>query len=121
AIPPYQEAYQRRVAAQEALNREIGRAVQEVESRLASARAVSQSLEAELRSLRNQNAEVNEAMIGLNELEREAMGKRERYESLLAEFNETNNTAAVQTPHARIVSPAELPLMPSAPRKKAAF
>lgn len=121
AIPPYQEAYQHRVAAEEALNREIGRAVQEVETRLASARAVSQSLEAELKSLRNQNAEVNEATIGLNELEREAMGKRERYESLLAEFNETNNTAAVQTSHARIVSPAELPLTPSAPRKKAAF
>lgn len=120
-IPPYQEAYAHRVAVEAALNREIARAAAEIETRLASARAVTRSLEAERLNLRGENAEVNAATIGLNELEREAEGKRRRYETLLAEYNETNNTAAVQTPHARIVSPAELPLTPSAPRKKAAF
>lgn len=120
-IPPYQEAYAHRQAVQAALDREIARAVTEIETTLSSARAMSQSLERELRRLRSENAEVNEATIGLNELEREAEGKRQRYETLLAEYNEANNTAAVQTPHARIVSPAELPLTPSAPRKKAAF
>ncbi|MCK5749206.1 MAG: polysaccharide biosynthesis tyrosine autokinase, partial [Oricola sp.] len=120
-IPPYQEAYTRRLAVEAALNKETGRVAREIETRLASAKAVTRSLEAELQSLRNKNADVNAATIGLNELEREAAGKRERYESLLDEYNETNNTAAVQTPHARIVSPAELPLTPSAPRKKAAF
>lgn len=120
-IPPYQEAYSHRVAVETALNREISRASAEIETRLASARAVTRSLEAERQNLRGENAEVNAATIGLNELEREAEGKRQRYETLLAEYNETNNTAAVQTPHARIVSPAELPLTPSAPRKKAAF
>lgn len=120
-IPPYQEAYMRRLAVEAALDKALSRAAQEIQARLASAKALTNSLESELQSLRNKNAEVNTATIGLNELEREAAGKRERYESLLDEYNQTNNTAAAQTPHARIVSPAELPLSPSAPRKKAAF
>lgn len=121
SIPPYQEARSRRDALQGALNDEVARAVDEIETRLASARSVTSSLEAQMRRMRDDNAEVNTASIGLNELEREAEGKRKRYETLLAEYNETNNMAASQTPHARIVSPAALPLKPSAPRKKAAF
>lgn len=121
SIPPYQEVYSRRVAAETALNNEVARVVSEIETRLASARAVSRSLEQQLKTLRDENAELNEAAIGLNDLEREAEGKRQRYNTLLAEFNETNNTAATQTPHARIVSPAEMPLLPSSPNKKAAF
>lgn len=121
AIPPYQEVYAKRVAAENALNNEVARVASEIETRLASARAVSSSLEQQLKALRNENAALNEATIGLNDLEREAEGKRQRYNTLLAEFNETNNTAATQTPHARIISPAELPLNPSSPQKKAAF
>ncbi len=121
SIPPYQEAMSRKQSLQAALNEEVARAAEEIETRLSSARSVTASLEREMQRLRNDNAEVNTASIGLNELEREAEGKRQRYEALLAEYNEANNMTASQTPHARIVSPAALPLTPSAPRKKPAF
>lgn len=121
SIPPFVEARSRRAALQISLNEEIARAVEEIEARLATAQAESRSLEGELSRLRGDSADVNAASIGLNELERAAEGKRRRYESLLADYNKADSNAAAQTPHARIVSPAALPLKPSAPRKKAAF
>ena len=121
SIPPFQEAVARQEAIKKSLTVEANGAVLEIESQAASASAMVASLESDLRRLREESAEVNSASVGLNELEREAEGKRRRYEALLAEFNEADNAAAVQTPHARIVSSAELPLSPSAPRKKAAF
>lgn len=121
SIPPFNEARSRRQAAQSALDAEVARAVEDIETRLSSARGVSAALEREMRRLREENAGVNTASIGLNELEREAEAKRQRYEALLVEYNEANNMAASQTAHARIVSPAALPLLPSAPRKKPAF
>jgi len=120
-IPPYQEAHARRQAVQVALNREAERAAGEIEMRLASAQAVTQSLDEERKRLRADNAVVNAESVGLNELEREAEGKRQRYEALLTEYNTADNNAASQTPHARIVSQAALPLKPSAPRKPAVF
>lgn len=120
-IPPYQEAHARAQAVQAALNREAARAAGEIEMRLASAQAVTQSLDEELKRLRADNAVVNAESVGLNELEREAEGKRQRYEALLTEYNTADNNAASQTPHARIVSQAALPLKPSAPRKPAVF
>jgi uncharacterized protein involved in exopolysaccharide biosynthesis/Mrp family chromosome partitioning ATPase len=120
-IPPYQEALARRRAIETQLDKEAAAAIDELRAQYAAATNLVSSLERELDALRAQNAAVNTASVGLNELEREAEAKRRRYEALLAEFNEADNIAAVQLPHARIVSPAELPLAPSAPRKKAAF
>ncbi len=120
-IPPFQDAVARRRSIEAALDKEVTAAVAEIEAQFTSATNLVASLEDELNGLRAKNAVVNTASVGLNELEREAEGKRRRYEALLAEFNAADNVAAVQTPHARIVSPAELPLTPSAPRKKAAF
>lgn len=121
SIPPFVEARSRRSALQASLNEETARAVEEIEARLATAQAEARSLENELSRLRGDSADVNAASVGLNELERAAEGKRRRYESLLADYNKADSNAAAQTPHARIVSPAALPLTPSAPRKKAAF
>ena len=120
-IPPYQEALARRRAIETQLDKEAAAAIEELEAQYAAATNLVSSLESELDALRAKNAVVNTASVGLNELEREAEAKRRRYEMLLAEFNEADNVAAVQLPHARIVSPAELPLAPSAPRKRAAF
>jgi|GEM_PF-5303986 len=120
-IPPLQEAITRSSALRKSLDAEINLAVSEIESTAQAAAALVVKSERELALFREQNADVNKASIGLNELEREAESKRRRYDALLAEFNKTENAAAAQRPHARIVSPAELPLVPSAPRKKPTF
>jgi capsular exopolysaccharide synthesis family protein len=121
SIPMFQEAEAKRQAVQQSLSAEVARSVEEIKTQMATAGALIASLEGDLGVLRNENADVNAASIGLNELEREAAGKRARYEALLAEYNKADTDAATQTPHARIVSPAELPLEASSPRKKAAF
>ncbi len=120
-IPPYQEALARKRSIESQLSEEAFAAVQELEAQYDAATSLVLSLKNELDTLRAENAALNTASVGLNELEREADAKRRRYEALLSKFNEADNTAAVQLPHARIVSPAELPLAPSAPRKRAAF
>ncbi len=121
ALPVFQEAAARRAALEASLEAEVDSAVKGVKADAAAARALMASLEAELDALKDDNARLNAAGLGLAELERTAEAKRQLYETLLAEYNKADNIAAAQTSNARIVSPAQIPLTPSAPRKKAVF
>ena len=56
--------------------------------------------------------------VRLRELERQAESARAIYANFLNRFNETREQVGLQTPDARIVSQALIPLSPSAPRGK---
>ncbi len=121
SLPVFAEVEARRAALQTSLDAEVEAAVAGVKADAAAARSLMASLEAELQGLKKENARLNAAGLGLAELERAAEAKRQLYETLLAEYNEADNVAAAQTSNARIISPAKIPLTPSAPRKKAVF
>ena len=60
----------------------------------------------------------NEARIKLRELQREATARRAIFESFLVRARETKEQENLQTPDARIISAAAIPISPSHPRKK---
>jgi capsular exopolysaccharide synthesis family protein len=80
------------------------------------AAAGTRTLERELASLRRTNDSAGEAEIRLRELERDAETSRELYQSFLARFKRDAEQDRIQRANARILSPAEIPGGPSAPR-----
>ncbi len=80
------------------------------------AAAGARTLERELASLRRTNDSAGEAEIRLRELERDAETSRELYQSFLARFKRDAEQDRIQRANARILSPAEIPGGPSAPR-----
>ncbi|WPZ37233.1 polysaccharide biosynthesis tyrosine autokinase (plasmid) [Thalassobaculum sp. OXR-137] len=81
------------------------------------ARADVRALEAELAALRSEGDVAGEADLRLRELERQAEASRELYEAFLARFKRTTDQNRIQRANARVISPAEVPRAPSAPRK----
>ena len=61
-------------------------------------------------------ADTTQATIALQELEGEANARRELYKSFVARLQETTLQKSTQVSDASIVSPAQLPLKPFAPR-----
>lgn len=76
------------------------------------------TLERELGSLRRVNDSAGEAEIRLRELERDAETSRELYQSFLGRFKRDSEQERIQRANARLLSPAEIPTVPSAPRKR---
>lgn len=75
------------------------------------------TLERELAGLRRVNDSAGEAEIRLRELDRDAEASRELYQSFLARFKRDAEQERIQRANARLLSPAEIPTAPSAPRK----
>ncbi|WP_375175098.1 GumC family protein [Pseudooceanicola sp.] len=63
-------------------------------------------------------SDISSSSLRLRHLEREAEAARATLEDLLARLGETRAQAEIQRAEARVVSPARVPLVPSAPRPK---
>jgi len=79
------------------------------------ARANEQSLMQSVAALERRAAEIQQAEIKMNELQREADAARALYETFLARLNETTSQTGFQRPDARIVTRAGAPEKPTFP------
>ena len=91
------------LAATAALDYQVARATEE------NARKALERAQASL-------ADVSQATVGLQELQNEANARRELYKSFVSRMEETTLQRNTQVSDARLVSPAQIPLRPFAPR-----
>lgn len=87
-----------------------------VRNELNVVRARESALHEQVRKIESTLASQNKAEVRLRELEREAQANRLLYENFLARFKETTEQEQIQQPDSRVISKAERPLVPSAPR-----
>ncbi|WP_084536426.1 GumC family protein [Azospirillum halopraeferens] len=120
----YGERHPRLVGLRAELGEIRGKIAGEIEKIAASyanevevAMAGVRTLERELEAVRQQANVAGEAEIRLRELERQAEATRTLYEAFLNRFKREAEQERMQRANARIVSPAEVPMAPSYPRK----
>ena len=97
---------------------EVRKIAQSLRNEMGVADARVATLRQSLNQLEVKNSSQNQAAVRLRELEREANANRLLYENFLSRFKETNNQEDLQEADARIISRAEVPIAPSAPKKK---
>ena len=97
---------------------EVRKIVQGLRNEVAVARAREAELQRGMASMEARVSEVNQRGIRLRALEREAEASRTLYETFLTRFKETREQEDFQRPDARIISRADTPNVPSAPRKR---
>lgn len=97
--------------------REVGKVVQNLRNEVSVARAREGSLSTSLKGLELRVAETGSSEIQLRALQREANADRELYETFLARYKETSAQEELQQADSRIIARAEIPSMPSFPRK----
>ncbi|MDX2104295.1 MAG: polysaccharide biosynthesis tyrosine autokinase [Alphaproteobacteria bacterium] len=97
---------------------EIAKIASSVQGEVDIAATGVRALEQELASLRQQTNVDASAEIRLRELERDADANRSLYEAFLARFKREAEQERIQRANARVVSPAEIPSGPSAPRTR---
>ena len=96
---------------------EVKKIVQGLRNEVAVARAREAEMVRNMRGLETRVAGLNQRQVQLRALEREAKANRTLYETFLTRFKETNEQQEFQRPDARIVSLADMPNSPSAPKK----
>lgn len=74
------------------------------------------SMETELAGIRRETTTAGTAEVKLRELERQAEASKSLYEAMLGRFKRDTEMEQMRRANARIVSPAEIPIAPSAPR-----
>jgi uncharacterized protein involved in exopolysaccharide biosynthesis/Mrp family chromosome partitioning ATPase len=84
---------------------------------LAVAKAHLQSLEQSLGGARGELTSQNYARVQLQALEANAASTRAQYEAFVGRLRQTQDQNTIATPESRIISPAAVPLNPSAPRR----
>lgn len=96
---------------------EVHRIVDTVANDVAVAQAHVNSLERDLHQLERQSAVENKSKVRLAALESNAASARSMYQAMTGKLNETQGQAGIQSPDARVISPAEPPVQPGFPRK----
>jgi len=94
---------------------EIRKIADGLANELAIARASEENLARTVGALEQRAGEIQQAEIGLNELQREADAARALYETFLTRLNETTAQTGFQRPDARIVTRANPPEKPTFP------
>ncbi|MHB8286434.1 MAG: GumC family protein [Caulobacteraceae bacterium] len=97
---------------------EIQRVISNLKAQSEIAHTRTASLAASAGQTRNTLAGNNQALVRLDELQRNDDAVRAIYEGFLARYKEANAKDGIQQPDARIVSQAKQPTAPSAPNKK---
>lgn len=99
----------------------IGNEIDKIATSLASdvdaAAANVHMLESQLANVQQKFDTAGEAEIRLRELERQAEASRSLYESFLTRFKREDQQERMQRANARVVSPADIPVGPSYPKK----
>lgn len=96
---------------------EVKKIGQATANELAVVSAREAALAGSLASARGRTGASGIAEVRLRELERQAESAKTLYENFLNRFKETREQVGIQTPDARIVSLANIPLYPSYPQK----
>lgn len=97
---------------------ELGRIAESYKSQLEIARSREKSLGESMSDLLGENAESNETMVTLRELQRESDTYRTLYQNFLQRYQEAVQQQSFPVTKARVISPARAPGNPSHPRKK---
>ena len=97
---------------------EVRRFIQELENNVEVARARERAIQESLSEQQVKNAEQNRFEIQLRELELEAEGNRQIYETFLSRFKATTNQDTIQQSDARIISEATVPQSASFPNRR---
>lgn len=97
---------------------EVRKIVKSLQNQVEVSRVREGSLRSSLRGIQRRVASQTRDEIKLRELERDAKANRAIYNTYLTRFNETSQQAGSQTADARIISKAEIPEIPSFPRKR---
>ena len=84
---------------------------------LVVAKAHLQSLEQSLGGARGELTSQNYARVQLQALESNAASTRTQYEAFVGRLRQTQDQDTIATPESRIISPAAVPLNPSAPKR----
>lgn len=109
------------VELQRRIAEEISRIVQSFRNDAETAAAREQSFAAAIAELQQQLTERgrtrDQAAVRLRQLEREAEANRSLYELFLNRYKETTEQESLQRPDARLISRAEVPSVPSQPKK----
>jgi exopolysaccharide transport family protein len=71
-----------------------------------------------LDQLKSKQADSREDGVKLRQLEREAQSSKQVFESFLARYKQTVETQTIQVADSRIIERADVPLLPSAPKRK---
>jgi capsular exopolysaccharide synthesis family protein len=98
------------------ITEEINKIAASLSSDVQIALAGVRSMEAELAGVRRETTTAGAAEVRLRELERQAEASKSLYEAMLGRFKRDTEMEQMRRANARIVSPAEVPTAPSAPR-----
>ena len=96
---------------------EVQRVVDSVRNEVSIASAHVSSLEASLKQLETQGAGQNQDQVQLTALQSNATSTRSMYEAFLGRLSQAQGQQGIQTPDARVISAAEMPSVPSSPKK----
>ena len=99
------------------IEREVKKIAQSLRNEVQVARVRERTLDQNLAQLEARRGEQNRAEIRLHELEREADANRLLYENFLSRFKETSEQEDLQQADARVISKAEIPTIPTFPKK----
>ena len=100
------------------INEEAGRIVSASEIDLRAAQAQEASLVDEVRRLEQKVLKQSSNEVQLRQLDREAQASRVLYENFLGRLQETSEQEDLQEADARVLSPAEQPLLPEGQAKR---
>ncbi len=104
--------------ARRQLDEEVDRLIERLENEYNEARGREAELAADLAARKNSEVDVKSHSVKLKELEREAETSRQIFEALLQRYKQTAETQDLQLPDARIVEAADVPLLPSSPKRR---
>jgi uncharacterized protein involved in exopolysaccharide biosynthesis len=99
------------------IQEESSNIVRSMQNDVNAARTKEASLRESLNSLQKTTGTQSQDEVQLRELEREAEANRTLYENFLARFKQTSAQEDMQQPDAHIIAQAELPTVPTFPRK----
>lgn len=111
-----------RIAAQLAdiqasIDTELERRIEEMRGDVTVTRNRENALQRQIETVSDRADSLSRASVRLAQLERSAQATRLVYENFLARHKETAAQADFQTPEARIIGRAEVPVVPAKPRK----
>jgi len=102
----------------EKINAEIAKIAAGLRNEMNIASAREASLQSSLAASRSISGEHGKEEVELRALEREANSNKLLFETFLNRFKETSSTQGMEQADARVISVAEVPILPSFPKKK---
>ncbi|MEZ5797651.1 MAG: AAA family ATPase [Paracoccaceae bacterium] len=96
---------------------ELRRRIEAMRSDVVVTQNREEALKEQIEEVSQRAEQLASASVRLDQLERTAAATRAVYENFLARFKETSQRSDYQMPEARLISEAEIPIVPSEPRK----